>query len=54
MLLDLFITHYNESWEVCRPGFQMLRNQRCVDWKQVKVTVVHDGTKCFPDALLEG
>ena len=54
MLLDLFITHYNEPWEVCRPGFEMLRNQRCVDWSQVRVTVVHDGTIPFNKELFDG
>lgn len=46
-LLDLYITHYDEPWEVCRPGFEMLKNQRCVDWDQVRVTLVHDGTGPF-------
>lgn len=54
MLLDLFVTHYNESWDVCRAGFEMLRNQRCVDWDQVKVTVVHDGTEIFPEDFFAG
>ncbi len=54
MLLDLFITHWNEDWEVCRPGFEMLKNQRCVDWDQVRVTVVHDGTEKFPESRFKG
>lgn len=49
MLLDLYITHWTEPWEVCRPGMEMLKNQRCVDWKQVRVTIVHDGTSPFPE-----
>lgn len=49
MILDLFITHYNEPWEVCRPGFEMLKNQRCVNWDDIRVTVVHDGTPVFPE-----
>ena len=48
MLLDLFVTHYNEPWEVGRKGFQMLACQRLVDWSQVRITLVHDGTKKFP------
>lgn len=51
MLLDLYITHYKEDWEVCRPGFEMLKNQRCVDWKEVCVTVVHDGTEPFHESV---
>jgi hypothetical protein len=54
MLLDLYITHYDEPWEVCRPGFEMLKNQRCVDWEQVRVTLVHDGTEPFDGALFSG
>lgn len=50
MLLDLFVTHWTEPWEVCRPGFEMLKNQRCVDWNQVRVTVVHDGTEAFRES----
>ena len=49
MVLDLYITHYKEPWEVCAPGFKMLSVQRCVDWSHVNITVVHDGTPCFPD-----
>lgn len=54
MLLDLYITHCDEDWEVCRPGFDMLRNQRCVDWTQVRVTVVHDGGEEFPGECFKG
>ena len=54
MLLDLFITHWTEPWEVCRPGFEMLRNQRCVDWSQVRVTVVHDGSAPFHESYFLG
>ena len=54
MLLDLFITHWNESWDVCRTGFEMLRNQRCVDWTQVRVVLVHDGTPAFQSKRFEG
>lgn len=49
MLLDLFITHYNEPWDVGQMGFRMLLSQQCVDWSQVNVTLVHDGTPCYPD-----
>ena len=49
MLLDLFITHYNEPWEVGEPGLTMLAHQRCVDWNDVRVTLVHDGTEPFPE-----
>lgn len=54
MLLDLYITHWTEPWEVCRPGFDMLRNQHCVDWNDVRVTVIHDGSEPFDSDLFEG
>ena len=54
MLLDLYITHWNEEWEICRPGFEMLRNQRCVDWTQVRITLVTDGGNEIPMEHFEG
>ena len=48
MLLDLFITHWTEAWEVGKKAFQMLAMQIGVDWSQVRVTLVHDGSKSFP------
>ena len=54
MLLDLFITHYKEPWEVCEKGFLMLKMQRMVDWSQIRITVVHDGTECFPEGTFDG
>ena len=48
MLLDLFITHWTEPWSVGIKGFQMLACQRLVDWSQIRITLVHDGTKKFP------
>lgn len=48
MLLDLFITHWNEAWEVGAKNIYMLATQRGVDWDQVRVTMVHDGSEGFP------
>lgn len=48
-MLDLFITHYDEPWDIGEPGFLMLAAQRCVDWDHIRVTLVHDGTEPFPD-----
>ena len=53
MLLDLFITHWTEPWEVGRNGFQILSLQRAVDWSQIRVTLVHDGTEPFPDEYFD-
>lgn len=49
MILDLFVTHYNEPWSVGKAGFDLLSNQRCVDWDNVRVVLVHDGTEKFPE-----
>ncbi len=49
MLLDLYITHYNEPWEVGEKNFQMLSLQRLAEWDEIRVTLVHDGTESFPD-----
>ena len=49
MLLDLFITHWNEPWEIGEKGFRMLGMQRLVNWDDIRITLVHDGTEKFPD-----
>lgn len=53
MMLDLFITHYKEPWEIGAGGFRMLACQHIVDWSQIRVTLVHDGTECFPEKYFE-
>ena len=54
MLLDLYITHWTEPWEVGKKAFGMLSLQRTVDWSQIRITLVHDGTECFPEEYFEG
>ena len=54
MLLDLFITHYNEPWEVGDPGIRMLSLQRLINWDDVRITMVHDGTAPFPEENFYG
>ena len=54
MLLDLFVTHWTEPWEVGKNGFVMLSLQRAVDWSQIRITLVHDGTEPFPDEYFDG
>ena len=53
-LLDLFITHWTEPWEIGENGFRMLACQRMVDWSEIRVTVVHDGSEKFPDERFDG
>lgn len=54
MLLDLFITHWTEPFEVGDPGIRMLSLQRLVDWNEVNITIVHDGSEPFPEEKLYG
>ena len=54
VLLDLYITHWTEPWEVGRPAFQMLGLQRGVNWDEIRVTVVHDGVPAFWAEYFEG
>ena len=51
-LLEIVITHWNEPWEIVKPGIMMLSVQRRVDWENIGVTIIHDGTDKFPDELL--
>ena len=53
-MLDIFITHYKEPWEVCRKQFVMLDMQRRVDWDEIRVTVINDGGHRIPEEHLEG
>lgn len=52
-LLDLYITHWNEPWEVGRKGFEMLAMQKGVPWDDVNITLVHDGSEAFPESCFE-
>lgn len=54
MLLDLFITHWTEAWEIGKNAFQMLAAQIGVDWTKVRVTLVHDGSEEFPAEYFAG
>ena len=54
MLLDLFITHWTEDWETGEKGLRMLSLQRLVNWNDVRVTIVHDGSAKFPEVCFAG
>ena len=41
-LLDIIVTHYNETWDECKGFFNMLAAQRNVDFRQITVTLVQD------------
>lgn len=53
MILEIVVTHWTEPWELVQKGFLMLASQRLVDWSKVKVTLIHDGTPCYPDEYFE-
>lgn len=42
-VLDIIIPHYQESWDICRPMFDMLNAQKMVDFNEFKVFLIHDG-----------
>lgn len=48
-MLDIVITHYKEPFEVGKKIFQMIGLQRCIDFEQIRVVVIHDGTPMFPE-----
>ena len=46
MKLDIIVTHYNEPYSIVKPAFDMLENQRMVDWNDFRVILVNDGEDC--------
>ena len=43
MMLDLFITHYKEPWEICHYLLDTIACQRGIDFNDLRVLVVNDG-----------
>ena len=41
--LDIIVTHHKEEWSVGRKFFEMMKMQRGVRWKDVRVIIVQDG-----------
>lgn len=41
--LDIIVTHHDEPWEICKPFFDMMENQRCYEKDKVRITYVQDG-----------
>lgn len=54
MKLEIVITHWTEDWSIGENAFLMLRLQRCVDWNDIQVTIIHDGSKAFPSWFFTG
>ena len=53
MLLDIIMPRYNEPWEMVRPFFDMLRCQKGVDFSELRVHIVHDGTEPFDQSCFD-
>ena len=51
-MLDIVITHYNEPYEVGRKLLWMIEFQRCIDFSEIRVTIVNDGGYRLPDGEL--
>ena len=47
-MLDIIVTHYKEPFNVGKKMFDMIGLQRCIDFEQIRVVVIHDGTDPFP------
>ena len=54
MLLDIIVPHNTESWDVVRPFFNMINSQKCVDFSEFRIILIHDGVSKFPDSYFEG
>ena len=52
-MLDIIITHYKEPFEVGEKLLTMIGMQRCIDFEQIRVLIVHDGTPEFDSKLFE-
>ena len=44
-MLDIIVTHYNEPWKLGKPFFDMLQYQSCIDYHDIHVILVQDGTE---------
>ena len=48
-MLDIIVTHYNEEFRVGKKFFDMLGCQRGIDFADIRVILVHDGSGKFPE-----
>lgn len=47
-MLDLVITHYDEPWEIGKRLFDTIASQIGIDFEDIHVVLVHDGSERFP------
>ena len=52
-MLDIVVTHYEEPWDVGKKFFDMLGAQVGVDFDDIRVILVHDGTPIFPQCFFD-
>lgn len=52
-MLDIVIPHYKEAWEIGEKLFRMIALQRCIDFADIRVTVVNDGGHALPEDKLK-
>ena len=46
--LDIIVTHYKEPWTVGKKFFDMLGTQQGINFDDIAVYLIHDGTEYFP------
>ncbi len=51
-MLDIVITHYREPYEVGEKMFRMIGLQRCINFDDIRVTVINDGGQRLPEEKL--
>ena len=52
--LDIIVTHYREPWELGKKLFDILGLQRGIDFGDIRVMLIHDGTDPFPEEYFSG
>lgn len=52
--LDIIVAHYNEPWEIGEPFFRMLDLQLGINFHDIRVILVHDGSEPFPEEYFAG
>lgn len=52
--LDIIVTHYDEPFSVGKKFFDMLAMQRGVDFSEINVMLLHDGTDPFDQEMFSG
>ena len=53
-MLDIIVPRYREPWETGEKLFQIINMQRGIDFGQIRVLLIHDGTEPFPEDNFRG